>query len=99
MGFIYKIFNNLDEKIYIGSTINLNKRWLEHKRDLLNKTHPNTHLQRFVNKNGIDSILFDIIEEVDNGEILNREQFYLDTIKDKFNNATSSSAPMTNKPL
>ena len=32
---VYKIFTNIDSRVYIGSTINQSKRWKEHKRDLL----------------------------------------------------------------
>ena len=36
MGVIYEISNSIDGRVYIGSTINLHKRWNEHKRNLLN---------------------------------------------------------------
>jgi len=32
-GLIYKIVSNKTEKIYIGSTINLEQRWKGHKTD------------------------------------------------------------------
>ena len=96
MGYIYKISNTIDDRVYIGSTVNLDKRWSEHKRDLLKNRHQNIHLQRFVNKYGLDCLSFNIIEEVDNN-ILIREQFYLDNINNKFNIATNSSAPMMGK--
>lgn len=97
MGVIYQISNNIDNRVYIGSTVNYNKRWKEHKRNLLRNNHQNIHLQRFVNKYGIDSLVFDIIETTDNDNILMREQYYLDTIKNKFNIAENASAPMLGK--
>ena len=34
MGYIYKITNNINNKVYIGQTKNsVNRRWTEHKRD------------------------------------------------------------------
>jgi group I intron endonuclease len=97
MGYIYKISNSIDDRVYIGSTIYLNERWLEHKRKLLKDKHENIHLQRFVNKYGLECLSFDIIEEVNNDVVLVREQYYLDNIINKFNIAVSSSAPMMNK--
>jgi group I intron endonuclease len=97
MGHIYKISNNIDERVYIGSTINLHKRWLEHKKDLSNNNHGNLHLQRFVNKYGINSLIFDVIEEVEDEKLLIKEQYYLDTIDNKFNIALDASAPMRGK--
>ena len=66
MGVIYKISNNVDDRIYIGSTINLNKRWNEHKRKLLNHKHHNIHLQRFVDKYGLDSLNFNVLKTIQN---------------------------------
>ena len=97
MGYVYEITNVIDDRVYIGSTINLDKRWCEHKRDLMNNSHQNIHLQRFVNKYSIDSISFHIIEKIDNKNLLTKEQHYLDITKNKFNIATDSSAPMMGK--
>jgi len=94
MGHIYIISNKVNTKVYIGSTINLNKRWNEHKRDLLNNKHQNIHFQRFVNKYGIESLIFNSHEEIDDSMLLIREQYYLDTIPDKFNIAKNAQSPM-----
>lgn len=97
MGYVYKISNSIDDRVYIGSTIYLNKRWLEHKRKLSKDKHENIHLQRFVNKYGLECLSFDIIEEVNNDVVLIREQYYLNNIINKFNIAVNSSAPMMGK--
>lgn len=97
MGYIYKISNIIDERVYIGSTLNLHKRWNEHKRNLLNSRHQNIHLQNFVNKYGLSVLIFNILENVDDCNILIREQYYLDNTKNKFNIAKNSCAPMTGK--
>jgi len=97
MGFVYEISNTIDNRVYVGSTINLNKRWNEHKRDLLNNKHQNIHLQRFVNKYGLNVLIFNVLEKINNKNILIREQHYLNIIKNKFNIAENSSAPMMGK--
>jgi len=97
MGHVYKISNSVDDRVYIGSTVNLNRRWLEHRRDLSNNRHGNAHLQNFVNKYGLNSLIFEILDECDNSNLLTREQYYLDNYLNKFNIALNSSAPMLNK--
>lgn len=53
MSGIYKITNVVNNKVYIGLSIHLNKRWGEHKNDLIKNKHFNAHLQNSVNKYGI----------------------------------------------
>lgn len=97
MGHIYKILNSIDDRVYIGSTVNLNKRWSEHKRDLSKNRHQNIHLQNFVNKYGLNALIFEILEETNNSNLLVREQYHMDNTINKFNIALNSSAPMLNK--
>lgn len=75
MGYIYKITNILNQKSYIGKTIRDPEiRWNEHKQD--NK-HPNLPLQRAFKKYGIDSFSFEIIEEVKEELLDEREKYYI----------------------
>ena len=75
MGYIYKITNILNQKSYIGKTIRDPEiRWNEHKQD--NK-HPNLPLQRAFKKYGINSFSFEIIEEVKEELLDEREKYYI----------------------
>ena len=47
---IYLIKNNISKKEYIGQSINIEKRWKDHKKDLRNNIHKNQHLQNAYNK-------------------------------------------------
>ena len=79
---IYIIRNTINNLIYVGSTKNINKRYKEHKNLLLNNKHQNSRIQRFVNKYGIDTLSFNLIEIVKNKEnLIQREQFYLDLLQ------------------
>ena len=49
---IYSITNNESGNVYIGSSVNVNKRTQEHFRLLRKGEHPNSHLQRAWNKYG-----------------------------------------------
>jgi group I intron endonuclease len=76
---IYKIKNIKNGKVYIGSAINMRKRWNSHLNRLLHNKHDNQHLQASYNKNGISYYELSILEHVENlEELLNREQYWMD---------------------
>lgn len=81
---IYKISNILDNRIYIGSAENFNKRWKLHLNRLKDKKHHSVKLQNWCNKYSINYLIFEIIElcEPIKEILLAREQHYLDTIVD-----------------
>jgi len=83
---IYKISFNGSSKFYIGSAVNLNKRRINHLSDLRNKRHPNKMMQRMFNKHGEMNFIFDVIENVSSEHnLINREQFYIDTLMPTIN--------------
>lgn len=49
---IYMIINNINEKKYIGSAKNIDKRWYEHRYTLNKNCHDNSLLQNAWNKYG-----------------------------------------------
>lgn len=78
---IYKILSKVNNRFYIGSSKNIEKRWKRHLSNLRNNNHVNQHLQRCYNKYGKDNFIFEIIELCDEEELLIREQYYLDYLK------------------
>lgn len=82
---IYVIRNVYDDRHYVGSSINIRNRWKRHIRDLCNKRHHSIHLQRFVNKYGIKSLKFEVLEYCNNNDLLFREQYYLEQSNCEFN--------------
>lgn len=84
-GVIYKITNNINNKVYIGSTMSgLVKRKRVHLTNLLKNKHHSKKLQNSFNKHGIDCFIFEIIEKCSNKIILEREQYWLDYL-DSYN--------------
>lgn len=75
---IYEIVNKVNGKRYIGSAINFNKRWREHKRRLKNNNHHSRKLQNAYNKYGIESFTFDIIHECPVDMLIICEQWMID---------------------
>jgi len=77
---IYKIINIINNKIYIGSAVNIYIRWKSHIQLLQNNKHHSIYLQNSWNKYGGGNFKFEIIEYIeDKNKLIEREQFYLDT--------------------
>lgn len=61
---IYKIINTLDNKYYVGSSLNISHRWDTHRRALRKSKHKNDKLQRAWNKHLENAFVFTVIEEL-----------------------------------
>jgi len=83
---IYKIANTVNEGIYIGSSINIEKRFIQRKSALKSNKHSNCILQNFVNKYGLQTLIFEVVENVGNkNKLISREQFYINKLQPKYN--------------
>lgn len=67
---IYCIINLINNKKYVGSSINIHKRWKDHLYALKIGTHRNEHLQHAWNKYNEESFKFIILEEIEASEPL-----------------------------
>ena len=75
---IYKIENLINRKVYIGQSIDINRRIQDHKFLLNTNKHHSEHLQRAYNKYGKENFKFEIIEECDEEKLTEREQYWID---------------------
>ena len=94
---IYKIMNIINNKVYVGSSVNIYSRWNCHKKLLLTNTHYNKRLQNSVNKHGFDKFVFIIIEECDRSSLICREQHWIDELKAYI--CGYNGRPIANSPL
>lgn len=76
---IYCIENIVNHKKYIGQSINIYKRWKEHKNKLRKNIHDNVHLQRSWNDFGETCFNFYIVEKCDKDMLDKLEIYYIDT--------------------
>lgn len=77
---IYKITCVDNNKVYIGSSSNIKSRWYAHKSKLRIGKH-NQNLLNSYNKYGMDSFVFEVLEECDVLDLINRETFWADWYK------------------
>lgn len=88
---VYCIKNKLDNKRYIGSSMNLRRRLKAHMYALIANRHHSSYLQRAWNKYGQQNFLVEILEECDQvlDTLLFLEQKYLD-LKPEYNTLESA---------
>lgn len=74
---IYKIKCMKNRKVYIGQSVNMSKRLIEHIRELDKGAHSNRKMQSSYDKYGRDSFYFEILEVVeDRGDLTKREKYW-----------------------
>ena len=72
---IYKIENNINHKIYIGQSIDIEKRWLHHKflGQNLKDYDTSYYIHAALNKYGVENFEFSIIETCKPDELNDKE--------------------------
>ena len=78
MSGVYQIYNTVNGKRYIGSSIHIEQRFKEHLRNLRANKHANAHLQSAWNKYGEHSFVFEEVELCEPDQCLKIEQEYID---------------------
>ena len=71
---VYKITNEINGKLYIGSSYDLEGRYIIHKRELLKNEHHSKKLQNAWNKYKKERFNFEIIHTLQFAEIFNKEE-------------------------
>lgn len=99
---IYKIINLVNDKFYVGSTINKKVRFRQHRKLLRGNRHHCKHLQASWNKYGEEKFDFRVVEEVPQAVSLQEvEDRWLKEHVGKdycYNSGYSSEAPWRNAP-
>lgn len=90
---IYQIYNKANGKQYIGSSVNIENRWRQHRSSLKKQKHRNSHLQNAWNMYGENTFAFEIIEECSKEELKNKESWYLENTHNIYNLTTNVEKP------
>ena len=78
---IYKIQNKVTDKVYIGKSVNIEKRWIQHRCHLNNNVHANDYLQKAWNKYGENGFNFSVLCECEESVLDEKEIYYINLYK------------------
>lgn len=77
---VYRIVNQVNGKAYVGSAVNIQKRWIWHRSALRGGKHHSVKLQRAWLKYGEESFLFEAVESCDLLDLIRIEQKWIDEL-------------------
>ena len=91
MGRIYKITNDINNKVYVGQTVKtIKKRWQQHKCNSTKDYFKQITLYKAFNKYGIEHFHMEEIEEVENNLLDEREKYWI-KFYDSYNHGYNST--------
>lgn len=96
---VYIIKNKNNNKVYIGSSVNIEHRWIQHRSGLRNKEHHSIHLQRAWDKHGEDSFEFSILTVTSTDDLIKSEQEAIDSHKSFKMNSGYNISPIAGSCL
>lgn len=74
---IYKITNLTDGKCYVGQSLNVAQRWVQHcRRGTGAETPTNNKLYPVLYSTGIENFMFELVEECQPNQLNEREKYY-----------------------
>lgn len=95
---IYKITNILNDKSYIGQSINIYQRWAEHKYIATHKIErfKNNKFYNAIKKYGLENFSFDILEETSIEKLDEKERFWINYYNSFYNGYNSTLGGQNN---
>lgn len=91
---IYQIMNTLNDRIYVGSSVDIKNRLHRHQLDLEKGTHHSRFMQRDWNKNKSGFRFLTIKLLNDKTMLLDIEQHYLDILRPEYNSAPKAGSSL-----
>lgn len=86
---VYFLENTVNRNNYVGATIRLRGRLLDHLKRLRQNEHGNKFLQEEWNRHQQNKFVFGIIEETTRKNKRRREQYYINKLKPEYNKITN----------
>jgi group I intron endonuclease len=82
---IYAIYNIENCRMYVGSSVRMDRRQYDHLWQLRKNKHHSRYLQHAWNKHGEESFRFGVIELCSPEELLERERFWVSELTPEYN--------------
>jgi group I intron endonuclease len=92
---IYQISSRIKPtRSYVGSAVNITKRWRVHLHHLRHGKHHSQKLQRHYDKYGESDLVFSVITGCEREQLIRIEQFYIDALKPWFNGRPTAGSQL-----
>lgn len=91
---VYEILNTRNGKRYVGSTVDIRRRWNKHRRDLEAGAHYNLRLQRSWCKYGSSSFEFRVLLFCAREHCVMYEQIAMDALRPELNILPTAGSPL-----
>jgi group I intron endonuclease len=75
---VYAIVHRESGKLYVGSAVDLKRRWREHRSRLCRNIHPSRRLQNAWNKHGENAFAFVVVRFCPIANLIREEQRWID---------------------
>lgn len=94
---IYKITNKINNKSYIGQSIDIERRWKQHTTEPFNDNADtyNTLFYRAIRKYGLENFQFEVIEQCLKEQLNEREKYWIQYYNTYVDNPNSHGYNMT----
>lgn len=86
---VYKIVNTVTGDFYVGSSKDVERRWLGHKESSKWKQNPNNPMYKDMQKYGVDKFRFQILAPVIPEYLTQVEQEFIDMLNPTYNDRRS----------
>jgi group I intron endonuclease len=79
---IYQILNKVNGKSYVGSAVDIEKRWIVHRSNFNNNKREHPYLHNAWDKYGEEAFQFNVLEYVQNPQwLIEIEQYWIDFLE------------------
>jgi len=96
---VYQIKNLVNGKVYVGSSVNVDRRWNKHIQRLRSGKHENSYLLNSWRKYGETNFEFSLLEETDINKCVKEEQKWMDKLLACDRNKGYNLYPSARSPL
>ena len=98
---IYKIQNLINQKCYIGQSIDIERRWRDEKRTAFDITAKNYNypISQAFRKYGLENFSFEVIEECFQSELNQKERYWINYYNSFFNGYNQTLGGDSSKTL
>lgn len=87
---IYKITNKINGDSYIGRSVNIERRFMEHKTP---KNGGGRIIHAAIEKYGLENFSFEVLEECSEEELDSLEVYYIEKLKPEYNISSGGKGP------